>query len=146
MNVTGCVPLAGQGLVARHGNLTALTEGTDPGPDALLATLAAVADGGGDGAALVLAGARAALERGGRPAWACAGVTSAGEVAVLVHGEAVALVCADGGPEAEVTASGSMIPIVRTFTGAVVTVQLAISAFLPYGASSLGATPYGATS
>jgi hypothetical protein len=37
MNVTGCVPLAGQGLVARRGNLTALTEGTDPGPDALLA-------------------------------------------------------------------------------------------------------------
>src|SRR5271170_4941730 len=126
MNVTGCFPLAGQGLVARRGSLVALTDGMDPGPDALLGALAAVADANGDGAALVLAGTRAALERGGRPAWACAGVTFAGEVAVLVHGEAVALVCADGGPEAEVTDNGSMVPVVRTFTGAVVTVRLAI--------------------
>jgi hypothetical protein len=128
MNVTGCIPLAGQGLVARRGNLTALTDGTDPGPDPLLAALSAVADAGGDGAALALAGTRAALERGGRPAWACAGVTFGGEVAVLVHGAAVALVSADGGPEAEVSASGSMIPVVRAFTGAVVTVRLAIGA------------------
>ncbi|HEX3964336.1 MAG TPA: FHA domain-containing protein [Trebonia sp.] len=128
MNVTGCFPLAGQGLVARRGSLVALTDGMDPGPDALLGALAAVADANGDGAALVLAGTRAALERGGRPAWACAGVTFAGEVAVLVHGEAVAVVCADGGPEAEVTDNGSMVPVVRTFAGAVVTVRLAIGA------------------
>jgi hypothetical protein len=126
MNVTDCFPLAGQGLVARRGSLIALTDGLDPGPDALLGALAAVADANGDGAALVLAGTRAALERGGRPAWACAGVTFAGEVAVLVHGEAVAVVCADGGPEAEVTDNGSMVPVVRTFAGAVVTVRLAI--------------------
>jgi hypothetical protein len=128
MNVTGCVPLAGQGLVARRGNLTAVTDGMDPGPDPLLAALGAVADAGGDAAALALAGTRAALERGGRPAWACAGVTFAGEVAVLVHGDAVALVSADGGPEDQVTASGSMIPVVRAFHGGVVTVRLAIGA------------------
>jgi hypothetical protein len=126
MNVTGCVPLAGLGLVARRGSLIALTDGTDPGPDGMLTALAAVADANGDGAALVLAGTRAALERGGRPTWACAGVTFAGQVAVLVHGEAVALVCADGGPETQVTDNGSMVPVVRTFTGSVVTVRLAI--------------------
>ena len=126
MNVTGCVPLAGGGLVARRGSLVALTDGMDAGPDPLLAALAEVADANGDGTALVLAGTRAALERGGRPAWACAGVTFGGEVAVLVHGEAAALVSVDSGPEAEVTASGSMIPVVRTFTGAVVTVRLVI--------------------
>ena len=126
MNVTECVPLAGRGLVARRGSLVALTDGLDPGPDPLLAALAAVADSDGDGAALVLAGTRAALERGGRPAWACAGVTFGGEVAVLVHGEAAALVSVDGGPETEVTASGSMIPVARTLTGAVVTVRLVI--------------------
>jgi hypothetical protein len=133
MNITGCVPLAGQGIITRRGSLIALTDGTDPGPDPLLAAVAAVADGGGDGAALALAGTRAALERVatervGQPAWACAGVTSAGEVAVLVYGEAVALVLADGGPEEEVIARGSMIPVVRTFAGAAITVQLAIGA------------------
>jgi hypothetical protein len=128
MNVTGCVPLAGRGLVARRGGLVALTDGMDAGPDPLLAALAAVADANGDGAVLVLAGTRAAVERGGRPAWACAGVTFGGEVAVLVHGEAAALVSVDGRPEAEVTASGSMIPVVRTFTGAVVSIRLVIGA------------------
>jgi hypothetical protein len=126
MNVIECVPLAGRGLVARRGALVAVSDGLDPGPDRLLAALAAVADSGGDGAALVLAGTRAALERGGRPAWACAGVTFSGEVAVLAHGEAAALVSVDGGPETEVTASGSMIPVARTLTGAVVTVRLVI--------------------
>jgi len=128
MNVTECVPLAGRGLVARRGNLVALSDGMDAGPDPLLAALTAVADANGDGAALVLAGTRAALERGGRPAWACAGVTFGGELAVLAHGEAAALVSVDGGPETEVTASGSMIPVARTFTGAVVTVRLVIGA------------------
>jgi len=126
MNITECVPLAGRGLVARRGHLVALTGGTDAGPDPLLTALTAVAYANGDGAALVLAGTRAAAEHGGRPAWACAGVTSGEEVAVLVHGEAVALVSVDGSPEAQVTASGSMIPVVGTFTGAVVTVRLVI--------------------
>ena len=128
MNLVGCVPLAGLGLIARRGNLTALTDGASPGPDALLAALDTVADANGDGAALVLAGTRAALERGGRPTWACAGVTFAGEVAVLVHGHAVALVRVNDGPATEVTDNGSMVPVVRTFTGAVVTVQLSIGA------------------
>jgi hypothetical protein len=128
MSVTDCVPLAGRGLVARRGGLVVLSDGLDPGPDPLLAVLAAVADSGGDGAALVLAGTRAALERGGRPAWACAGVTFGGEVAVLAHGEAAALVSVEGGPETAVTASGSMIPVACTVTGAVVTVRLVIGA------------------
>lgn len=128
MNVTGCVPLAGAGIIARRGNLIALTDGMDSGPDPLLAALSAVADAGGDGAALALAVTRAALEHGGRPAWACAGVTHRGEVAVGVHGEAVAHVGVDDGPEAEVTASGSLIPVVRAFAGAAVTVRLAIGA------------------
>jgi FHA domain len=131
MNVTECVPLAGRGLVARRGALVALSDGMDQGPDPLLAALSAVADANGDGAALVLAGTRAALERGGRPAWACAGVTFGGEVAVLAHGEAAALISVDGSPETEVTASGSMIPVARTFTGAVVTVRLVIGAAAP---------------
>ena len=126
MNITECVPLAGRGLVARRGHLVALTGGTDAGPDPLLTALTAVAYANGDGAALVLAGTRAAAEHGGRPAWACAGVTFGEEVAILVHGEAVALVSVDGSPEAQVTASGSMIPVAGTFTGAVVTVRLVI--------------------
>ena len=106
MNITECVPLAGRGLVARRGHLVALTDGMDAGPDPLLTVLTAVAYANGDGAALALAATRAAAERGGRPAWACAGVTHDGQVAVLVHGEAAALVSVDGGPETEVTAGG----------------------------------------
>jgi len=126
MNITECIPLPGRGLVARRGHLVALTGGTDAGPDPLLTALTAVAYSNGDGAALALAATRAAAERGGRPAWACAGVTLGEEVAVLVHGEAVALVSADGSPEAQVTASDSAIPVAGTFTGAVVTVRLVI--------------------
>jgi hypothetical protein len=126
MNITECIPLSGRGLVARRGHLVALTGGTDAGPDPLLTALTAVAYSNGDGAALALAATRAAAECGGRPAWACAGVTLGEEVAVLVHGEAVALVSADGSPEAQVTASDSAIPVAGTFTGAVVTVRLVI--------------------
>lgn len=126
MNITECIPLSGRGLVARRGHLVALTGGADAGPDPLLTALTAVAYSNGDGAALALAATRAAAERGGRPAWACAGVTLAEEVAVLVHGEAVALVSADGSPEARVTASDSAVPVAGTFTGAVVTVRLVI--------------------
>jgi hypothetical protein len=128
MNVIECIPLAGRGLVARRGSLVALSDGMDAGPDPLLTALAAVAAANGDGAALVLAGTRAALEHGGHPAWACAGVTLGGELVVLAHGEAAALVSVDGSPEVEVTATGSMIPVARTFTGAVVTVRLVIGA------------------
>jgi FHA domain len=128
MNVTECIPLAGRGLVARRGSLVALSDGMDAGPDPLLTALTAVADANGDGTALVLAGTRAALEHGGRPAWACAGVTLGGDLVVLAHGEAAALVSVDGSPEVEVTATGSMIPVARTFTGAIVTVRLVIGA------------------
>jgi hypothetical protein len=128
MGVIGCVPLAGRGLVARRGGLVVLSDGLDPGPDPLLAALDAVADSGGDGAALVRAGTRAARERGGRPAWASAGVTSGGEVAVFAHGAAVALVSVDGGPETEVSAGGSMIPVACTVSGSVVSVRLVIDA------------------
>jgi hypothetical protein len=126
MNITECVPLAGRGVVTRRGHLVALTDGMDPGPDLLLTALTAVAGANGDGAALMLAATRAAVQHGGRPAWACAGVTAAEEVAVLVHGEAAALVSVDGSPEVQVTASGSMIPVAATFTGAAVTVRLVI--------------------
>ncbi len=126
MNITECIPLAGRGLIARRGDLVALTGGADAGPDPLLTALTAVAYANGDGTALALAATRAAAEHGGRPSWACAGVTSGGEVAVLVHGEAAALVSADGSPESRVTASGSTVPVAGTFTGAVVTVRLVI--------------------
>src|ERR1700720_1305347 len=112
MNITECVPLAGRGLVARRGHLIALTDGIDAGPDPLLTALTAVADANGDGAALVLAGTRAAAAPGGRPAWACAGVTFGEEVAVLVHGEAAALGSVDGSSNAPVTAGRAMIPVV----------------------------------
>lgn len=128
VSLVKCVPLPGRGLVGRRRGLVVLTDGLDPGPDPLLAALDAVADSGGDGAALVLAGTRAARERSSRPAWACAGVTLGGEVAILAHGAAAALVSVDGGPETEVTAGGSMIPVARTLTGAVVTVRLVIGA------------------
>jgi hypothetical protein len=128
MSIIDCVPLAGRGLVARRGGLVAVSDGLDPGPDPLLAALDTIADSGGDGAALVRAGTRAALERGGRPGWAGAGVTFGGEVAVFAHGEAAALVSVDGGQETEVTAGGSVIPVARTVAGAVVTVRLLIDA------------------
>ena len=128
VSVIECVPLAGRGLVARRGGLVVLSDGLDPGPDPLLAALDAVADSGGDGAALVRAGARAARERGGRRAWACAGVTSGGQIAVFAHRPAAALVTVGGGPETEVPAGGSMIPVACTLTGAVVTIRLVIDA------------------
>jgi hypothetical protein len=126
MNITECIPLAGRGLVARRGHLVAVTGGTGAGPDPLLTALTAVAVSGGDGTALALAAMRTAAEHGGRPAWACAGVAPGEQVTVLVHGEAVALVSADGSPETLVTASDSTTPVTGTFTGAVVTVRLVI--------------------
>jgi hypothetical protein len=95
MKIAGCVPLAGQGVVARYGDLVAVTDGHEPDP--LLSALAEVAAAAGDGRALVLSAVRAALGCPGQPAWACAGVTADGGVAVLVHGRAVATVGVEGG-------------------------------------------------
>jgi hypothetical protein len=128
MEITGCVPLAGQGVIARHGDLVVVADdrGADPGP--LLAALAEVAAAAGDGNALIRSVTRAALDCQGteQPAWACAGVTAAGAVTVLVHGHAVATVSVDGGQQDTLTASASVIPVNWTFTGATVTVGLAV--------------------
>ena len=126
MKIAGCVPLAGPGVVARYGDLVAVTDGRGSDPDPLLSTLAEVAAAAGDGCALVLSAVRAALGCPGQPAWACAGVTADGGVAVLVQGRAVATVRVEGGQEVTLTASESVIPVSRTFTGTTVTVNLAI--------------------
>ena len=126
MKITSCVPLDGQGVIARCGALVAVTDGRGPGPDPLLSVLAEAAAAGGDGGDLVLRAARAALGGHGQPAWACAGVTADGGVAVLVHGHAVATVRVDGGQEVTLTASDSVIPVSRKFTGASVSLGLAV--------------------
>jgi hypothetical protein len=129
VNIAGCVPLAGRGLVARRGSLVTLTDARTPGLEPLLGTLAEVTNAHGDGNALVLAVMRAALACEGRaPSWACAGLTSDGQVTVLVHGEAVALVSFQEDPETEVTARGSIVPVARTFAGGVMTVRLVVDA------------------
>jgi FHA domain len=70
--------------------------------------------------------ARAALGCSGQPAWACAGVTADDGMAVLVHGAAVATVSVDGAGEVALTASDSVIPVTRTFTGGSISVELAV--------------------
>jgi hypothetical protein len=124
MKITGCVPLPGQGLVARYGDLVAVTDGRGPGADPLLSALSEVAATTRDGSDLVRRAARAALGCSGQPAWACAGVTAEGGVAVLVHGHAVAAVRMEDGREITLTASDSVIPVSRTFAGATVTLAL----------------------
>jgi hypothetical protein len=126
MKITGCAPLPGQGLAARHGDLIVVSEDVGPGPDPLLGVLEEVAATAGDGGALVLAVARAVLANLDQVSGACAGITAGGEVAVLVHGSAVAIVAVDGGQEVQLTASASMLPVSRTFAGTTVTVQLAL--------------------
>lgn len=126
MKITGCVPLPGQGLAARHGDLIVVTEDAGPRPDPLLGAFDEVAATAGDGGALVLAVARAVLANLDQLSGACAGITAGGEVAVLVHGSALAIVAVDGGPEVKLTASASMLPVSRTFAGTTVTVQLAL--------------------
>jgi len=126
MKIAGCVPLAGQGVVARYGDLVAVTDGHGSDPDPLLSALTEVAAAAGDGRALVLSAVRAALGCPGQPAWACAGVTADGGVAVLVHGRAVAAVRVEDGHEVTLSASDSVIPVSRTFAGTTVTVNLAI--------------------
>jgi hypothetical protein len=131
MRITNCVPLAGQGVVARHGLLVAVTDGCGTEPDPMLAALSEVAAAAGDGGDLVLKAARAALGPCGQAAWACAGVIADGGVAVLVHGRAVATVQVEDGPDVTLTASGSMLPVSRTFAGSTVVVSLAVGAPAP---------------
>jgi hypothetical protein len=126
VKVTSCVPLAGQGVIARYGAMVAVTDGRGPDPDPLLGVLAETAASGGDGGDFVLGAARAALGCHGQPAWACAGVTADGGVAVLVYGRAVVTVRVDGGPEVMLTASDSVIPVSRKFAGATVALGLAV--------------------
>lgn len=131
MKITGCVPLAGQGAIARSGELVAVTDGRAPGPDPLLRVLAEVAEQAGDGSDLVIRAARAALSAPPQAAWACAGVTADGGLAVLVHGPAAATVRVDDGPEVTITVSGSMLPASRKFIGAAITVILVIGGAAP---------------
>jgi hypothetical protein len=126
MKITGCVPLPGQGLVARHGDLVAVTEGDGLDPDPLLGALDEVAATAGDGGALVLAVARAMLANPDTVSGACAGVTAGGQVAVLVHGSAVATIVVDGGQEVQLTSNGSLLPVNRTFSGASISIRLAL--------------------
>jgi hypothetical protein len=95
-------------------------------PDPLLSALAEVAAAGGDGSELVRVAARAALGCPGQPAWACAGVTADGGVAVLVHGHAAVSVSVAGDPGFTLSASDSVTPVSRTYTGSTVTLGLAI--------------------
>ena len=126
MKITSCVPLAGQGVVARYGALVAVTDTGAPVPARCSACWPR------SPRRQVTAATSCSGPRGqrsdcpGQPAWACAGVTADGGVAVLVHGRAVATVRVDGGQEVTLTASDSVIPVSRTFTGATVTVSLAI--------------------
>jgi hypothetical protein len=122
MTITACAPLPGEGLVARRGDLVVVTSDQADGPDPLLGALEQVA--AGDGTALVLAAARALLTHPGQFSGACAGVTSSGEVTVLVHGTARATVAVDDSPEEVLTASGAMLPVDRTFSGSTIRVWL----------------------
>jgi hypothetical protein len=126
MKIISCVPLPGAGVIARHGALVAVTDSRGQDPDPLLGVLTEVAAAAGDGRDLVRMAARAALGCPGQPAWACAGVTADDGMAVLVHGAAVATVCVDGTGEFELTASDAVIPVTRTFTGASISVELAV--------------------
>lgn len=131
MRITSCVPLAGQGVIARYGRLVAVTDGRAPGPDLLLSAVAETAEAGGDGSDLVIRAARAALGAPAQAAWACAGVTTDGGLAVLVHGYAAATVRAGDGPEMTLAVSDSKLPVSRTFTGETVTAILVIGGAAP---------------
>jgi hypothetical protein len=126
VKITSCVPLAGPGVIARNGALVAVTDGRGPDPDPLLNALADVAASGGDGGDLVLRAARAALGGHEQHAWACAGATADGGVAVLVHGHAMIAVRVDGGPDVTLTASDSVIPVSRKFAGTTVALSLTV--------------------
>jgi hypothetical protein len=125
MKIISCVPLPGAGVIARHGSLVAVTDSRGQDPDPLLGVMTEVSTAAGDGRDLVRLAARAALGCPGQPAWACAGVTADG-MAVLVHGAAVATISVDGGGEVALTASDSVIPVTRTFTGTSISVGLTL--------------------
>jgi len=126
VKVTSCVPLVGRGVIARYGALVGVTAARGPDPDPLLSALAEAAASAGDGADLVVRAARAALRCCGQPAWACAGVTKDGGVAVQVHGRGVATVRVGGGPEVRLTAGGSVTPVSRKFSGTRLTLGLEV--------------------
>jgi FHA domain len=126
MKIISCVPLPGAGVIARHGGLVAVTDSRGQDPDPLFGVLTEVSAVAGDGRDLVRMAAQAALGSRGQLAWACAGVTADDGMAVLVHGAAVATVRVDGAGEVTLTASDSVIPVTRTFTGASVSVGLAV--------------------
>jgi hypothetical protein len=125
MRLTQCSPLPGPGLLARAGELAVLCASAEDTAELLLTAINEVAGAGGDGSDLVRRVARAALDQARPPSWACAGVTSAGAIAVLVHGEATALVTAGSEP-VTVSAVAAVTPVSRLFTGSQVTVVLTL--------------------
>jgi hypothetical protein len=127
MRITRCIPLPGQGLVARFGDLVAVSDGLDADPDPLLDAVERVKAAAGDGGTLVRTAARAALESDGQRAFACAGTTSTDELVVLVSGDATAAVIVDGGQAVTLSGSSSLIPVSRIFTGAVITATFALA-------------------
>jgi FHA domain len=126
MKITSCVPLPGAGLIARYGDLVAVTDARGHGADPLLGALAELAAAPGDGSELVRTAARMALGCAGRPALACAGITAQGGLAVLVHGHALATVQLPDEPEITLTARDSVVPVSRTFAAATVGLELVI--------------------
>jgi hypothetical protein len=127
MKITTCVPLPGQGLVARSGSLIVLTDGLSGDPDPLLTVLTEVATAAGDGIALVRSVARAALACEDQPGWACLGVTSDGELAVLVHGSTAAEVTVDGGGTVTMAGRSSLLPVSQLLSGGTVSATVVLA-------------------
>jgi FHA domain len=129
MTITRCVPLPGHGhgLVARFGDLIAVSDGLGADPDPLLGVVERVRATAGDGAALVRTAARVALESDGPRAFACAGMTCTDELVVLVSGDAVVTVIVDGGEAVILPGSNSLIPVSQVFTGAVINATLVLA-------------------
>jgi FHA domain len=127
MRITRCVPLPGQGLVARFDNLIAISDGLGPGPDLLLDAVEGVRAAAGDGGTLVRTAALAALESDAQRSFACVGTTSTDELVVLVSGDATATVVIDGGQPVTLSGSSSLIPVSQIFTGAVITLTVALA-------------------
>jgi hypothetical protein len=127
MRITRCVPLPGQGLVARFGDLVAVSDGLGTDPDPLLSAVERVKAAAGDGGTLVRTAARAALESDGQRAFACAGTTATDELVVLVSGDALAAVVVDGGQPVTMSGGSSLIPVSQIFTGAVIIATVALA-------------------
>jgi hypothetical protein len=125
MRMAQCSPLPGSGLLARAGDLTVLCASAGGGEDLLLTAMNEVAATGGDGSDLVRRVTRAALDQDQPLSWACAGVTSAGATAVLVHGEATAVVTV-GGDTVTMSAEAAVIPVSKLFSGPAVGVVLTL--------------------